>query len=311
MNAATTCTLLLCLATIGTSQAQETETRQAMALPQIQYASDSDGLNILKAGGVFMPDYRHGLQWRGLELLDLRYAQNGQVLHGQSASYAVQDTDARTGMGYNYRIGYSSLPAGQLVIGEYSLNRSWDDKTNVGLFAARDWVESLPALQRQVHYTLAGANVDRTLTDGLTLVGAASLTQFSDQQQRQQQRLRLVWDVLPEHGITLQWAYRHQRGASNVTERLYFNPESLQESLVGAGWRKRLQGWTLGGRAAWGWQRVNADDSTPARVAEIHAQSPVQRNGFLKLRAGHLVMAGLSGPGYAYRYADLQWIMVF
>jgi hypothetical protein len=134
-------------------------------------------------------------------------------------------------------------------------------------------------------------------------------TRFSDGQDRQQQRARAVWDALPDHGITLQWAYKHQLGDSNgVTTRTYFNPDRLDESMAVIGWRRRYEGWQWYARLGDGKQKVNDQESTPARMAELQFTSPVQGRSYFKLRLGRSETVGLNGPGYVYRYADIQWI---
>ena len=45
-----------------------------------------------------------------------------------------------------------------------------------------------------------------------------------------------------------------------------------------------------------------------ARLTEINLSSPVHGQQFYKLRVGRNETIGLNGPGYVYRYADLQWI---
>jgi len=134
-------------------------------------------------------------------------------------------------------------------------------------------------------------------------------THFSDGQDRQQQRARAVWDAWPDQGITLQWAYKHQLGDKNgVTTRNYFNPDRLDESMGLIGWRRRIEGWQWYARLGEGRQQVNDDAATPARLAELQLTSPVQGNSYLKLRAGRTETIGLNGPGYVYKYLDVQWI---
>jgi hypothetical protein len=142
-----------------------------------------------------------------------------------------------------------------------------------------------------------------------TLVGALAQTHFSDGQDRQQQRLRAVWDAWPDQGVTLQWAYKHQMGEKDVINPTYFNPDRLNESMGIIGWRRRLEGWQWYARLGEGRQQVNNQDSTPARMAELQLSSPIYGRNFFKLRAGRSETVGLNGPGYVYRYADAQWII--
>ena len=277
--------------------------------PTWNRSSDSDGLSIQKAFATAMPSYTNGLKWQGVELQQQRYTQNSTTLNGHGFNYTTQDLNALTGFGYSLKVGLNQGPYKTTAIGDWSYNNSLSQQLNWGVFASRDWVESIGALQQGTHYDLLGGNLDYQMHPRFTLVGALSQTHFSDGQDRQQQRARAVWDAWPDQGITLQWAYKHQLGDSNgVTTRGYFNPDRLEESMGLIGWRRRFEGWQWYLRLGEGRQQVNDDAHTPARLAELQTISPVQANWYLKLRAGRSETVGLNGPGYVYKYIDAQWI---
>ena len=277
--------------------------------PAWSQSNDSDGLSVRKAFATAMPSYTNGLKWQGVELQEQRYTQNGTALNGRGVNYTAQDLDALTGLGYSLKVGINQGPEKTTVIGDWNYNKAFNSQLNWGVFASRDWVESVGALQQGVHYDLVGGNVDYQVHPRITLVGALAQTHFSDGQNRQQQRARAVWDAWPDQGITLQWAYKHQLGDSHgVTTRNYFNPDRLDESMGLIGWRRRFEGWQWYARVGEGRQQVNDDARTPARLAELQLTSPVQGNSYLKLRAGRTETVGLNGPGYVYKYLDVQWI---
>ncbi|MEY4122157.1 MAG: hypothetical protein RLZZ457_995 [Pseudomonadota bacterium] len=293
------------LSSTGSCWAQHT---WALTAPQWNHSSDSDGLKIDKFAVAALPIYQSGYQWQGVELQQQRYRQNGNAMEGQSLSYVAQKTDPLTGLGHSYKAGWNQGLNQSLLTGEFNWNQAYNEKLQWGVFANRDWVESFAALQNNVHYELIGGNVDYQVHPRLTTVASLAQTRFSDHHDRQQQRLRIVWDALPDHGVTLQWAYKHQLGEKTNTTPLYYNPERLDESIAFVGWRKRIQGWQLYARAGWGSQKVADQESTPARVSEINLTSPAYRDQFLKIRIGSTQTMGLNGPGYVYRYADVQWI---
>lgn len=277
--------------------------------PAWHQSSDSDGLSIHKAVATAMPSYTGGLTWRGVEWQEQRYKQGDTSLSGHGVNYAEQNLDTFTGLGYSLKVGINQGPEKTTAIGDWNYNKALNAQLQWGVFASRDWVESIGALQQGIHYDLAGGNVDYQVHHRVTLVGALAQTRFSDGQARQQQRARAVWDAWPDQGITLQWAYKHQLGDSNgVTTRNYFNPDRLDESMGIMGWRRRFEGWQWYARVGEGRQKVNDDSSTPARLAELQVTSPAQGNSYLKLRAGRSETVGLHGPGYVYRYLDVQWI---
>ena len=277
--------------------------------PGWSQSSDSDGLSIRKDFATALPSYSNGLKWQGAEWQEQRYQQNGTTLSGYGLNYTAQDINAITGMGHSMKVGVNQGPNKTTAIGDWNYNQAFNAQLNWGVFAGRDWVESIGALQQGIHYDLVGGNVDYQVHPRVTLVGSLAQTHFSDGQERQQQRARAVWDAWPDQGITLQWAYKHQLGDSNgATARNYFNPDRLDESMGLIGWRRRYEGWQWYARMGEGRQQVNNDARTPARLAEVQLTSPAQGKSYFKLRAGHTETIGLNGPGYVYRYLDAQWI---
>jgi hypothetical protein len=49
--------------------------------------------------------YQSGQQWRGIELQQQQYRQNGNALDGQSVTYVAHNIDPVNGMSYNYKAG--------------------------------------------------------------------------------------------------------------------------------------------------------------------------------------------------------------
>jgi hypothetical protein len=284
------------------------DTSPAVMFPSVSHSSDSDGLVIDKISAAYLPTYQSGYQWQGVEVQTQRYRQAGSVLDGHTLAYTHSAIDPRTGLGLSWRAGLNQGLNTSLVVGEFNVNQAYSDRISWGLFASRDWVESIGALQQAIHYDLVGGSVDYQVHPRLTAIGSLAYTRFSDGQDRQQQRTRLVWDAWPEHGLTLQWAYKRQYGATDGVRRTYFNPQQLDESLGYVGWRRRYEGWQVYARAGWGYQKLLDQDHTPARATELQLTSPLYGQRFFKLRAGYTETIGLNGPGYVYRFVEGQWV---
>ncbi len=297
-----------CMALLASASTSTWANNTWAAYPAWSRSSDSDGLIINKWFAGALPAYGSGMSWRGVEWQQQRYEQNGQQLSGNGVNYTVQETDVTTGLGYNYKIGINQGPHQTLVTGDWSWNKAFTPQLQWGLFASRDWVESMAALQNNVHYELLGGNIDYQVHPRLTLIGSVAQTHFSDGQSRQQQRTRVVFDAWPEQGITLQASHKHQIGEKDATVRRYFNPEQLDETMGFVGWRRRFEGWQWYARAGSGRQHVVNEASTPARLAELQISSPVRGNSYFRLRTGESETRGINGPGYVYRYFDVQWI---
>jgi hypothetical protein len=302
-------TVLATLAALGLSTHAFAANNTWALSPAWSQSGDSDGLSVRKAFATAMPSYANGMKWRGIEWQEQRYKQNSTSLSGHGVNYTAQDLDSLTGLGYSLKVGLNKGPEKTIATGDWNYNKAFNSQLNWGVFASRDWVESIGALQQGIHYDLAGGNLDYQVHPRITLVGTLAQTHFSDGQDRQQQRARAVWDAWPDQGITLQWAYKHQLGDSHgVTTRNYFNPDHLDESMGLIGWRRRIEGWQWYARVGEGRQQINDDARTPSRLAELQLTSPVQGKSYFKLRVGRTETVGLNGPGYVYKYLDAQWI---
>ncbi len=128
--------------------------------PGWSQSSDSDGLSIRKDFATALPSYSNGLKWQGAEWQEQRYQQNGTTLSGYGLNYTAQDINAITGMGHSMKVGVNQGPNKTTAIGDWNYNQAFNAQLNWGVFAGRDWVESIGALQQGIHYDLVGGNVD-------------------------------------------------------------------------------------------------------------------------------------------------------
>lgn len=281
---------------------------QGLILPTLHTSSDSDDMRITKVGGGVLYRYTHPQHYTGLVWEHQRFSQTGQAaLNGQSLSWVTQRIDPATALGYQFKAGYSARPIRHLVNFDGSLAYALSPSTRVEWFASRDRVDSMEALQNGTHYILAGGALDYTLHPRLTAVASLAHTQFSDSTERDQLRLRLIWDAIPQYGITLQLLHKNQWG--DEASAGYFNPDRLQEHMAAIGWRHRFNGWLVAARLSAGQQKVNQASWEPARLSELQLTSPPSPNGQLKLRLNEQRNWDLSGPNYRYRSLDLQWVM--
>lgn len=272
------------------------------------FSNDSDGLTIQKVTLGALPTYISATQSHGIEWQGQRYRQNDSVISGQGINYAWQSVDSMTGMGNTLRAGLNQQGSAKPILAiDWNFNRAHNEFINWGLTVNSDWVESMAALQNGTRYDLVGASLDGQIHPRFTMVGAVNQTYFSDGHDRQQQRLRAIWDAWPDQGLTIQWSYKHQTGQT-LTNPTYFNPDRLDESMGLIGWRKRVNGWQWYARLGSGTQTINSLTSSPVQLMELQITSPPKEKSFFKLRMGHNETFGINGPGYTYRYAELQYI---
>jgi hypothetical protein len=293
---------------IGIHQSVNAAENNWAVSPNLNYSSDSDGLTINKLSLGILPGYDSATKFQGLEWQEQRYQQNNTTINGQGFNYTWQSTDVLTGMGHSLRAGLNQIDSSKTIMAlDWNFNKAQNDFLNWGVTVNSDWVDSITALQNGTYYNLVGGNLDLQIHPRVTLVGALTQTHFSDDHNREQQRIRAIWDAWPDQGITLQWSFKHQYGET-VANPTYFNPSELNESMAIAGWRKRLQNWQYYVRLGGGTQTVNSQPSSPTRMAEVQITSTPKNTGFYKVRLGYSETYGINGPGYTYRYADLQYI---
>lgn len=264
-------------------------------------------MRITKAGGGVLYRFTHPQHYTGLVWEHQRFEQTGQAgLNGQVLSWVTQRIDPATALGYQLKAGHSTAPTRSLLTFEGSWAYALSPQSRLEWFTARDRVDSMAALRAGTHYTLVGGALDYTLHPRLTGVASWAHTQFSDSKNLGQLRLRLIWDALPAHGITLQALHRNQWGEDDSPT--YFNPKRLQEHMAAVGWRHRIDGWLIAARISVGQQQVNHVPWQTARLSELQLTSPPSPRGQLKLRLGEQKNWDLSGPNYRYRSLDLQWV---
>ncbi|MBU3650864.1 MAG: hypothetical protein FGM28_11250 [Limnohabitans sp.] len=278
--------------------------------PQAAQSRDSDGLHITRWGASALPLWRDATHWRGVAYETQQYQQLDREVKTRSLAWVDQQVNAQTALGYTLRLGWSEGAQRNLWTGDWSWSAAASERLQWNVFANRDRVESLPALQQGVHMNLVGVGADYQFHPRLTGVVAAHHTAFSDDQQRDVQRWRLIWDAWPEQGVNLQWALRTQRGQRNGQPPLYFNPNRFEDSLVYLGWRRRYAGWLVQGRAGLGEQRIDAQERTPARASELLVQSPQRDGQSLRLQWSSMQSAGgLQGAGYRWQQLQAQWVI--
>ncbi len=290
------------LAQAGASQDAPPNPSLAISAPDVFVSSDSEGFLTRKAGAGLYPWYEHGDRHTGLQLQRNTYSQAGWRAQGESVSVVHRDIHPRTAMGYQIKAGVDQIHSRQTLVLDGSYSLALTPATTAEFTASRERVETQEALRDGLTLTSAGAGLWHQVSEQLNAGGMLQVMNFSDGNTRTQVRLRAVYDLLPEHGVTLQARYRGYRASDTQVTRRYFNPAEFGEAMVAVGVRRRIEGWVLRGALGLGRQQVNDDTSTPTQLAEVSVTSPVAARVFWRARAGYNRSSGLQGPDYRYRY---------
>jgi hypothetical protein len=299
----------LCLPAVAQAEEEPSPyARQAIA-PMVSSMSDSESFSVRRVGAGYYPWYDHGDHFIGVKVLQQRFAQDDWEENGMQYSLSLRNISPRTGMGYYADVGISTQGDHDLLTIDSDWSHRLTERTAVGAFVSRDWVESQNALENGVSHTFAGGSIEHKLAERWTAIGVVGGQYFSDGNMRPHGRARVIYDLWPEQGITLQGRYRIYSSTEDDVNGRYFNPEDYSEEMIALGIRQRVAGWMLSGTLGIGKEHVDSNPSATTRLALIEATSPIAGNVFWRTRGGYNESAGFNGPNYnAY---TLQTELVF
>lgn len=281
------------------------------ALPKFYISSDSEGFKTQKIGVAAYPAFEHGNHYIGVGVTANHFAQNGWSRSGRQFSLVARDISTRSGMGYNVDVGFNTQGGHQIITTDSVWGKRWSEDTATELFINRDWVESQNSLINAISHTFAGGSIEQKMTPRVTAIGLLGGQHFSDGNMRQHARARLIYDVIPDYGITLQARLRAYHSNALDVNGNYFNPNRYSEEMLAIGVRHRVKNWVINGTAGLGMQQVDSASSTTTRLLEIGVTSPIAGNVFLRANGGYSQAAGFNGPSYASRYAQGELVFSY
>ena len=274
----------------------------AASVPDVFVSSDSEGFTTRKVGMGLYPWYEHGERYTGLQVQRTRYSQSGWQAQGEAISWVHRAVNPRNALGYQVKVGIDQLDSRQLLTLDSSYHLALNETTTAEFLVHRERVETQSALDAGLSMTAGGAGLWHQVNERLNAGGILQVMRFSDGNTRTQVRLRGVYDLLPEQGITAQLRYRGYRASDTQVTRRYFNPGEFEDVMAAVGVRRQVAGWVVRGTLGLGRQRVDTDGSSPTQLAELSVTSPIAGAVFWRARAGYSRASGLQGPDYRYRF---------
>ncbi len=274
----------------------------AVSVPDVFVSSDSEGFITRKVGMGLYPWYSHGERYTGLQVQRTGYSQSEWRAQGEALSLVHRAVNPRNALGYQVKVGVDQLDSRQLLTFDSSYHLALNGTTTAEFLVHRERVETQRALGEGLSMTSGGAGLWHQVNDRLNAGGIVQMMRFSDGNTRTQLRLRGVYDLLPEHGITAQLRYRGYQASDTQVPRRYFNPGEFEEVMAAVGLRRQIAGWVVRGTLGLGRQRVDTDASSPTELAELSVTSPIAGPVFWRARVGYSRASGLQGPDYRYRF---------
>lgn len=278
-------------------------------LGNLVFEGDADSFHATRArvGGLF--NYSSAFDYLGVAAQTTRYSQSGW---GENASGVVglwrnQQRDTLTGINSEagvVRVAGHTRPVGDVTWGLRPL-----EGTGIELLAAAGLVETQVAIEQGISYTLWGASIEQTLTDSLTVIALGAYQPFTDDNDRVHFRARVIWNALPEYGVTAQFRWRQYDSSATDVGGAYFNPDHYQQWLGVLAFRKREAGWAWSGAAGAGQERFGGTSQT-TYLAEFRGEGPLAGNARLAVQAAYNRSAGFSNsPDYWYTLVGVTLIV--
>lgn len=293
------------------AHAQDHQDGERNASVAVQVSSDNEGFVTRRQTGEFFPTATAQENQFGLKARRHDFSQNGWTRRGNQFLIAGKSATAATGLTWQAEAGVMDQGDHQLATIDGSLRLPLSKTTSVEAFINRDFVETTAALNRGVHATFAGAAIEHAWHPQFTTVALLGHQDFSDGNERQHGRVRLIYQPSLDLPLTLQLRYRQFESSGEAKRRTYFNPEHYEETMALVGWRKH-QGKVTGSLLAGvGRQNINRESSTPTFLLESQLKIAISSSQAISLNAGVNRSASVGGPDYRYRYAGVSWNVEF
>ncbi len=295
---------LMAMLAAGGAQAQ-------MAIPgDISANSDATGFDALRLRSGVLLRYASPFDYAGVVAQTTHYSQSRWDRDAPAIMALWRRQRRETLAGTIGEAGLVRIAGRTRVIGDATLSLRPSARTGVELLVASDLVATQRALDHATAYTFFGISAERQLTERFTAIGLAGYQRFTDGNERLHLRGRLIWMLVPEHGISAQLRWRQFESEQLDVDRAYFNPESYGEWQAGVAIRKRYAGWQWSGTLAAGREEIDSDTTNPTALAELRTEGTLGKDIRVVLRASYNRSAGFAvADGNWYRVVGLTVIV--
>ena len=284
----------------------------AAILGDISASRDADRFDALRFRTGALASYASSFDYAGLAVQTTHYSQSGWHRDVEAILALWRDQRRDTLAGTLAEAGLARVAGHTRFIGDATWSLRPTQRTGIELLAAGDLVETQRALDRAIAYTLFGASAEQQLAERFTAIGLAAYQHFTDANERLHFRGRLIWLLVPEHGITAQLRWRQYQTKQLDVEGAYFNPGRYHEWQAALAMRKRYGGWLWSGTLAAGREEIDGNVTHPTALADLRAEGALGNNARLIVRAAYNRAAGFAAAdGYWYRLLGVTLIVPF
>ena len=272
-------------------------------------AEEFDALR-LRTGALF--DYASPFDYAGVAAQTTHYTQSGWSRDAPAILVLWRKQDRDTLAGTIAEAGVVRIAGRTRLIGDATWTLRPSTRTGFELLVASDLVETQRALEDGTTHTLFGISAERQLSPRFTAIGFAAHQRFTDGNERQHLRGRLIWMLLPDHGISAQIQWRQFESGQLDAGGAYFNPDRYRHWQAALAMRKRSAGWLWTGTLAAGSEQVDRAARETTMLADLRAEGTLGKKTRLVLHASYNRSAGFAAAdGYWYRVVGVSVVVPF
>jgi len=284
-----------------------------MAVPvDVSASEDASHFHTLRLRAGALLRYESPFDYAGVAAQTTRYEQSGWQRDAQAVMLLWRNQHRDTLAGTIAEAGLVRIGGRTRPIGDVTWSLRPATHTGIELLAAGDLVETRRALERATAYTFAGISAEQQVSERFTVIGLAGYQHFTDGNARVHLRGRMIWLLVPEHGITAQVRYRQFESNQIDVDDAYFNPGRYRELQGAVAIRKRYAGWIWSGTLAAGRERIDGTVEHPTALAELRTEGTIGNGVRLALHVSYNRSAGFAvADRYWYRVIGASVIVPF
>jgi hypothetical protein len=304
-------TIMIALTSCGVARAD------VAALGDISVTGDSERFYAYRARAGGLLNYTSYLDYVGIAAQNTHYSQRDWSRDAQALLGVWRRQDRATLAGINAEGGVVQVAGHTRVVGDATWNVRPRPTTAFEFIAAGDLVETQPALEQGIAYGFFGVSAEQQLVSRLTAIGLIAYQPFTDGNERAHLRARLIWDAIPDYGVTAQLRWKQYHSSEADVGRAYFNPQNYRQWQGALAMRRRVAGgWVWSGTLAAGQETLSnamtPPTTQPTSLAEVRAEGPFIGNTRLAIHALYTRSTGyVDSPNYWYAQFGATLIVPF
>ena len=274
-------------------------------------SSDTDRFEAVKLRQSFSPNQQTAQEHWRWSLQKSRYRELDWTLHTSQLGLSYRSS-GESGLQVESNVYMGEGLADQLITTENRVSFPLFKASRAEGFLVRDAVETRRGFETNRRFWLVGAGLETQWAEQWSTVLSWSKTEFSDRNTRSRLLTKLVFDLYPSEGVTVQIWHRIHRDDDPMQARgIYFSADRYRETLVLLGLNRRTPDLRVRARLGWGIQRVALSPESDSQLAEVSIEPLGKASLTFRTVLTLKRSAGIRGDSYTYRSLTQELIIWF